>query len=418
MTRIALTILPTLVVLGCGATPEPPQEGVIHAGIVRAGHVPVTLPRIWDGHTYTAHEWGTFTSMQSSDGRTLDGLHHEEEPLPPFVHGRDFSGQGKATEWLPEAVTQKMETPVIYFYSDEPRRVRARVDFPDGIISEYYPAPTSFEPGIHEVDSIGGGQMTWDVELHPNRLADWPEVDPADIWAPSRRTASTPLSAGVEEEGFIFYRGVGRFDTPLRVFATDTHLTIRNASDELVPAAFVLNVTAEGGDVVNAGPVPPRASIVVRIPTSVREDYVDVAADAVADAVHDSGLFRDEARAMVDTWRHSYFHSRGTRVLYVLPDAWTDALLPLEITPRPEAIERVLVGRVEALTPGEEQRVLDTLIRHHRNPGVAPSAYLPPSLAVDRFAEPRIRRALELVGDSNPELQSFIRIALQNVSPL
>ncbi|MEK7862968.1 MAG: hypothetical protein AAB295_06860, partial [Chloroflexota bacterium] len=32
------------------------------------------------------HEWGTFTSLQGSDGVDLEGLHHEEEGLPPFVH--------------------------------------------------------------------------------------------------------------------------------------------------------------------------------------------------------------------------------------------------------------------------------------------------------------------------------------------
>lgn len=34
------------------------------------------------------HEWGTFTSVQSPDGKDMEGLHHEEEPLPSFVHGR------------------------------------------------------------------------------------------------------------------------------------------------------------------------------------------------------------------------------------------------------------------------------------------------------------------------------------------
>ncbi len=37
---------------------------------------------------YVAHEWGTFTSMQGSDGVTLEGLQHEEEGLPDFVYSR------------------------------------------------------------------------------------------------------------------------------------------------------------------------------------------------------------------------------------------------------------------------------------------------------------------------------------------
>ena len=41
------------------------------------------LPKTND---YTVHEWGTFTSVSSSDGRLMDGLYLEEEKLPGFVH--------------------------------------------------------------------------------------------------------------------------------------------------------------------------------------------------------------------------------------------------------------------------------------------------------------------------------------------
>ena len=45
------------------------------------------------------------------------------------------------------------------------------------------------------------------------------------------------------------------------------------------------------------------------------------------------GLYPREARAMVDTWRDSWFEE-GTRLLYIVPRATVDAMLPLEITPR------------------------------------------------------------------------------------
>jgi hypothetical protein len=34
------------------------------------------------------HEWGTFTSVQGSNGKPLAGSHHGEEPLPGFIHSR------------------------------------------------------------------------------------------------------------------------------------------------------------------------------------------------------------------------------------------------------------------------------------------------------------------------------------------
>src|SRR5262245_15483566 len=63
------------------------------------------------------HEWGTYTSVQGSDGRSQPGLHHTEELLPEFVHARDSRIRAdKGAGLLPELVTQKLETPVIYFH--------------------------------------------------------------------------------------------------------------------------------------------------------------------------------------------------------------------------------------------------------------------------------------------------------------
>src|SRR5262245_63772093 len=75
---------------------------------------------------YVAHEWGTFTSMTGTDGIVLEGLQREEEALPKFVHDLLKIDAFSATdEKMPASrVTQKMETPVVYFYSDEPLRVQ------------------------------------------------------------------------------------------------------------------------------------------------------------------------------------------------------------------------------------------------------------------------------------------------------
>src|SRR5437870_1291138 len=32
------------------------------------------------------HEWGTFTSLQDENGRSIGGLNVDDEPLPKFVH--------------------------------------------------------------------------------------------------------------------------------------------------------------------------------------------------------------------------------------------------------------------------------------------------------------------------------------------
>jgi hypothetical protein len=77
----------------------------------------------------------------------------------------------------------------------------------------------------------------------------------------------------------------------------------------------------------------------------------------------EQGLYPKEAEAMVNTWRQSYFESDGLRVLYPLPRAQTDWLLPLSVSPPPRESVRVLVGRMDVLTPRAEQEALAALPR-------------------------------------------------------
>ena len=69
----------------------------------------------------------------------------------------------------------------------------------------------------------------------------------------------------------------------------------------------------------------------------------------------ESGLYAKEARAMVNTWTTSYFQTDGIRVLFVLPQSWTDAFIPMTIMPKPKQVVRVMVGRLELLSPEREQ---------------------------------------------------------------
>src|SRR5690349_7758705 len=102
---------------------------------------------------FVVHEWGTFTSMSGEDGVSLEGLSREEESLPSFVYSRTkvrecpLRDKGwKGLEVPADHVTQKMETPVIYFHSDDARRARVRVDFRKGLLSQWYPVSDLLGP--------------------------------------------------------------------------------------------------------------------------------------------------------------------------------------------------------------------------------------------------------------------------------
>jgi hypothetical protein len=76
---------------------------------------------------------------------------------------------------------------------------------------------------------------------------------------------------------------------------------------------------------------------------------------ALANSLIDSGLYRKEALAMLETWQNSWFEE-GMRVFYIVPHRFTDSRLPLKITP-PATVSRVFVGRIEILSPWTQQLI-------------------------------------------------------------
>lgn len=70
----------------------------------------------------------------------------------------------------------------------------------------------------------------------------------------------------------------------------------------------------------------------------------------LAEELTEMGLYREESRAMIETWRDSWFEE-GLRVFYIVPRPKVDQLLPISIQPLPEQLARVFVGRVELLSP-------------------------------------------------------------------
>src|SRR2546423_5489044 len=103
-------------------------------------------------HAYTAHEWGTFTSVQGGDGVLLDWRPLETSRLPGFVYnwmnpGLNRRGTSALVFGKGSMLTlQRMETTVIYFYADKEQTVDVSVEFPQGLITEWYPQAAQIGP--------------------------------------------------------------------------------------------------------------------------------------------------------------------------------------------------------------------------------------------------------------------------------
>src|SRR6266550_460206 len=98
------------------------------------------------------HEWGTFTSIAGKGGvalewRPLNG----PVDLPTFVHTiqEGSAGLRDATPKADLTASVRMETPVIYFYSNNEMDVSLKVDFPKGKITEWYPQARIVRTGIN-----------------------------------------------------------------------------------------------------------------------------------------------------------------------------------------------------------------------------------------------------------------------------
>ena len=350
-------------------------------------------------------EWGTYTSVQASDGHALGGLHHEDETLPAFVQRRNWSDRSNYYfENLAEEPLQQLETPVLYFWSKKAQDVQVQIDFPQGVVGQWYPDATKFSPDLGNCKALEKGSMTWNVTVDPSiDPSTFRPVDPKEIWAPSRNVASTPVhftgttGSADEREQFIFYRGLGKFNPEVKVIeGVDGSMHVTNGTHDDIASAFVLRVTADGGTIVSLGALKAGTTFDTKVPTTVKsiDNYVADAKKALHDALMASGLRDDVAQAMVDTWTRSWFKNVGLRVLYLAPRAWTDSWLPTTITPTPTSLVRTLVGRIESITPSEETSLI-AAVKDHAKSGAAFDV-----TTLGRFSEPRLRRAIESLTDA------------------
>ena len=116
---------------------------------------------------------------------------------------------------------------------------------------------------------------------------------------------------------------------------------------------------------------------------------------------------------MVKTWQSSWFGEPGTRVLYSLPQPDTDALRPLRLDPAPKELVRVMIGRLETLTPEQENRI-ESLVSKLGSPDPAVrDATAAEIKQLGRFAEPALNRVAKLSDDA--EIQAKARNLLRTI---
>ena len=406
-----------------------------------------------------AHEWGTFTSVQGSDGTLLNWRPLQTSRLPQFVYdwqhpGYNRQGLNAIAFGKGAMVTlQRMETPVIYFYSDEKLSVDVSVDFPKGLITEWYPQANQIGPStipapapIAEADKLAHkvgvkpeftfatllknhaakeSRARWtDVEILPaNENGDTARSLQQDRSGSHYFTARDTDSAFIrvdssgttncapDFEKFIFYRGVGSFATPLHVTMHGNAVTVENTGTEPLEHLFVLGLQTGAGKFVAIERLGPGEKQTVQVDLTAdnlpAKKLSAKLCQSMAKGLVSEGLYEREANAMVNTWRDSWFEEDGLRVLYTLPREWTDRTLPLTMAPKPRELVRVMVGRAEVFTPATEKKLTNALSLAEKGDSEARATFISECKKLGRFAEPALAK---LRSKSNGE---FISAALK-----
>jgi hypothetical protein len=383
-----------------------------------------------NGHLIV-HEWGTFLSVQGSDGMTLGGMVDSDEVLPPFVESRSIAS------WQRSSMVEKMETPVTYFYADRPMDVRVRVEMPNGMLTHWFPAVRRYGPHPSyesiDVSARPTGQaaksfLEWPV-IHvipdgdkQTLVSSLPKVGPEQVWRFARETDAAILkmrswkdrkdggSLQDEYEKFLFYRGLGTFSLPLEIRSFESKVgelsfAVRNLGPEPLRGLFAVWVNKDTIRFAPLGELAGHTNTSVAINTLFTSpvplpEGVPQVKSAVAKELVSVGLYPKEAQAMVNTWERSYFRTEGLRVLYILPRNAVDQVIPIDIKPAPSHIERIMVGRVEVLTPDRERQVerfiselgaKDWQVREQASAGLA---------KLGRIGEPVLRRVAALTKDA------------------
>jgi hypothetical protein len=238
-------------------------------------------------------------------------------------------------------------------------------------------------------------------EIYP---AELPQVAGDNHYAYARETDSAIVETVDARkishfEKFLFYRGIGNFKLPLKFESLGQgRFSLTNFGSDEVRSLFLVNV--EDSRVRFSQYAALSAHGAMYLELSRRDSTIDELGQAMVQSLIEAGLYEKEARSMVKTWNSSWFGEDGTRLLYLVPQRLTDEVLPISIKPQPDELIRVLVGRMEVLTPERADRLVD-LVREQGTCFTSSAEPLRSELAqFGRFAEP----ALDHILRSQPRL--------------
>lgn len=348
------------------------------------------LPPAREG-AVVVHEWGTFTSVASRDGMSARWMPFSgAEDVPDFVNRLNYCRSPKDGIGFARI---RMETPVLYFYSAQPALVSVKVSFPAGLITEWFPPASKVNgatlPGTRLGENRGYIQWT-DVQIDPLAKPELKVEQKANHYYAARGADASPLEVNGQWENMLFYRGIADFPPPVQAALApdDTKVTLTATTGGRIPVSILFERRGDraGFRRLDAGTSPMDLAMpqldgdVARLRTEMEELLVK------------EGLFAKEAHAMVETWKDSWFQD-GSRIFYLVPQAFTNEALPINVSPAPAELRRVFVGRIELMTKWANEAVRTAVKQDDATEFAKWSRFLDPLMRENGGQYPSFRNA-------------------------
>lgn len=353
------------------------------------------------------HEWGTFTTFHLPKGNNLSWYTPATEgavsELPDFVKPGLGSKFG--------VYTLRMETPVIYFYTDTPQQVEVDVSMQEGHITEVYPFPQKVKllENTSRPIPMTRYQVGWRADLLPPAEAGKLSL-PVDSEKPDNHyyiARDVPNAAYVavkpngdarpiEHEKFIFYRGASHTSVSSPVTMPSAGM-VRYSADAKVGAVWLVDnrkADSFAWQKLNR-PVEDGGHLDFEI-AKLEQTEQQGLHESIHRAMIEEGLTADEARVMIDTWKKHWFAEPGLRAFSIVPREIVDTLVPIEISPQPSELVRVFVHRAELVSPSQMQQLEDAMSSQLSK---AEARSLLKDQGMGRFLKPAITEVSRQIGN-------------------
>jgi hypothetical protein len=344
---------------GQASNPAPAEKFVVHEWGV---HIRASVPVLYEAPVLIPESMGGLEMKVVEDPTAKP--RNVLAPPEPLISGLPNFVLRHATEYNPRFGTGSWDKPIIHFYGREGTEISLQVLTPQGRPLAYWPKPAMVEKKGYRRDlhtmGLAGPELlgiAW-----KGRLSAKPAVHPAAVkeghwWQTVREVPSLWFDAGPTSERFIFYEATALQEPVLlgKVGAEDLTLENTDAADS-GPVLVIVN-DGQARHFMSVPGVGPKATV-----KFARKDILAAEGDAAKLLAacrvqwEAFGMTKDEAKAIVETWKPDLLDRTGFLVISRIPSKVYDGIFPLEIKPEPDQIVRA--GVIFDTLPGEATRLV------------------------------------------------------------